>query len=126
MATLLLGHGTSFEQDQCLEAVRTAGSATREGVLQAALTGQPTPVPTSKAPTPKAAELAARISKFSHGCCDWPKVLGVAGDACDKEIKRAFYNVLRSLKDDGYKKNGQVMVDVRLPFACFGVKANKF
>ncbi|GAB1739749.1 hypothetical protein NU219Hw_g4687t1 [Hortaea werneckii] len=113
LATLLLSHGNSFDQDQCLDAIRTASSATQKSVLQAALTGQSNLVPMSDKPTPQAAKLATNILNFRDGHCDWPEVLGVAEDACPKEVKRAFYNVLRSLKEKGYRKGGEVMFQLR-------------
>ena len=113
MTTLLLNQGTSFEQEQCLDAIRTAGSDVRESVLQAALTGQPTRVLSVEPPTLQAAELAASILDFIDGHCDWPEVLGVAEDACDIEIKRAFYHVLRSLKEAEYRESDEEMIGVR-------------
>ncbi|KAI7511765.1 hypothetical protein KC347_g3041 [Hortaea werneckii] len=113
LATLLLGQGTSFEQDQCLDAIRTAGFATRESVLQAALTRQATRVPSVDLPTLQAAELAASILEFIDGKCDWPEVLSVAEDACGQEIKRAYYNVLRCLKEDEYRESDEVIFGLR-------------
>ncbi|KAI6808432.1 hypothetical protein KC332_g5391 [Hortaea werneckii] len=109
LATLLLGQETSFEQDQCLGTIRTAGFDTRECVLQAALTRQPTRIPSFERPTLQAAELAASILEFIDGKCDWPEVLSVAEEACGQEIKRAYYNVLRCLKEDGYRKSDEVI-----------------
>ncbi|KAI6834840.1 hypothetical protein KC332_g5844 [Hortaea werneckii] len=113
LTTLLLSQGTSFEQDQCLDAIRTAGSEVRENVLQAALTGQPTRVLSVEPPPLQAAELAASILDFIDGHCDWPEVLGVAEEACDKEVKRAFYHVLRCLKEAQYSESGEVMFGLR-------------
>ncbi|KAI6874060.1 hypothetical protein KC338_g1350 [Hortaea werneckii] len=113
LATLLLSQGTLFEQDQCLDAIRTAGSDVRESVLQAALTGQPTRVLSVEPPTLQAAELAASILDFIDGHCDWPEVLGVAEDACDKEVKRAFYHVLRCLKEAEYRESDEEMIGLR-------------
>ncbi|KAI7325240.1 hypothetical protein KC315_g8017 [Hortaea werneckii] len=113
LKTLLLGQCSPLEQDKYLEAIRAAGFATREGVLQAALTGQSTRVPEDEAPALQAAELAASILDFIDGQCDWPEVLGVAETACGKEIKRAFYNALCCLREDEYRESDVVMFGLR-------------
>ncbi|RMY09215.1 hypothetical protein D0867_08785 [Hortaea werneckii] len=113
LRTLLLGQCTPLEQDKCLEAIRAAGFATRESVLQAALPGQSTRVPTDEAPTLQAAELAASILDFIDGQCDWPEVLGVTENACGKEIKRTFYDALCCLKNDEYRESDAVMFGFR-------------
>ncbi|KAI7242117.1 hypothetical protein KC330_g94 [Hortaea werneckii] len=113
LRTLLLGQCTPLEQDKYLEAIRAAGFATRESVLQAALPGQSTRVSTDEAPTLQAAELAASIFDFIDGQCDWPEFLGVDENACGKEIKRAFYNALCCLRKDEYRESDAVMFGLR-------------
>lgn len=94
-------------------------------MLQAALTRQPTRIPSFERPTLQAAELAASILEFIDGKCDWPEVLSVAEEACGQEIKRAYYNVLRCLKEDGYRKSDEVIFGVRSLIAWFEANADQ-